>query len=151
MELKILLVIALFYCVPCSMSQTNDSNSTDCSSNFITKNLVNSPDSVAYLFYNSKTWDDEDFFGVDAYLWDHFFTIELYENYPAFEGEYEIEYVVDSEGDVVEFCFIRGINPGVDSVMRDAWNNMPNWQPAMKNGKPVTTKGTFVQSYKNEK
>ncbi len=55
------------------------------------------------------------------------------------------EYVVSETGDVTEVNLIKSAAPLLDNEVRRVIDLMPQWQPGLKNGKPVRVK--YVQSF----
>jgi protein TonB len=52
-------------------------------------------------------------------------------------GKIHISFVVDENGNVSSASIKRGVYPELDNEARRVVSNMPKWQPAIKNGKPV--------------
>ncbi|XOV66742.1 MAG: hypothetical protein ACFHU9_14040 [Fluviicola sp.] len=107
--------------------------------------IVEEPDSGAFLIYKSDQWEDGK--GINDYLWDHFYTIDFTEAFPEFEGVFEYEFVIESDGTITDFCFNKGVNIEVNAIMYAVWEGMPKWEPAVKDGKPVTTRQTMTDTY----
>jgi len=59
------------------------------------------------------------------------------------QGTILVEFIIDSLGKVIEPKIIRSIHPLFDEEVLRVVNIMPDWKPALHEGKPVSTYFVF--------
>jgi TonB family protein len=60
----------------------------------------------------------------------------------AVEGDVSVTFVINKNGRPDQVQFINSLGPEFDKEVIRVINNMPEWKPAMQNGKPVPAKIT---------
>jgi len=55
-------------------------------------------------------------------------------------GRVVVQFIVDTNGAVVEPKVVRSVSPKLDQAALDAVKGMPKWEPGKLNGKPVRVK-----------
>lgn len=56
------------------------------------------------------------------------------------EGDLEVAFIIDEEGNVIEPELLKSLNPTLDAVALRAVRQMPKWKPGTINGRPICTK-----------
>lgn len=56
------------------------------------------------------------------------------------EGDVEVAFIIDEEGNVIEPEIIKHLNPTLDRAVMQAIQQMPKWSPGTLRGKPTCTK-----------
>ncbi|HLO45356.1 MAG TPA: TonB family protein [Leadbetterella sp.] len=53
------------------------------------------------------------------------------------QGKVFVKFVIKADGTIDQIKIAKGVNPDLDNEAMRVVRNMPNWHPAMQNGKPV--------------
>ena len=73
---------------------------------------------------------------VKQWIADHLRYPELAEDY-AIEGEVVISYLIGKDGEMTDVKVHKGLGFGCDEAALAVFENMPRWQPAIRNGEAV--------------
>lgn len=52
------------------------------------------------------------------------------------EGDVEVAFIIDPQGNLIEPQIVKSVHPTLDSVVLNAVKRMPKWKPGKVNGKP---------------
>jgi protein TonB len=64
------------------------------------------------------------------------------------EGVVYIEFVINSDGKVTKAKVLRGVNPALDAEALKYVQKLPDWDPGMNNGTPVSVKKVLPVRFK---
>lgn len=64
------------------------------------------------------------------------------------EGKVVVQFIINEDGRCSDFEVVKGIGYGCDEAAVEAFKKMPNWKPAMVNGKPVRFRAQMAYDYK---
>jgi periplasmic protein TonB len=64
------------------------------------------------------------------------------------EGKVVVQFIINEDGSCSNFEVVKGIGYGCDEAAVEAFKKMPNWRPAMINGKPVKFRAQMAYDYK---
>lgn len=67
------------------------------------------------------------------------------------EGRVLVEFVVKQSGDIADVVVIHKLHPVLDSIAVMTVKNMPSWNPAAVNGRPVDTRHSIPLLFQVEK
>ena len=70
-----------------------------------------------------------------------------YPNTPA-SGRVVVQFVVERDGSISNVKVVRSIDPALDEEAVRVVSSMPNWNPGMKDGKPVRVKYTIPVTFR---
>jgi len=64
------------------------------------------------------------------------------------EGTVYVQFVITEKGKVTQVKVIKGVSTSIDKVALEVVSKMPDWKPAIKNGKPVAYEMTMPIAFK---
>lgn len=64
------------------------------------------------------------------------------------EGKVVVQFIINEDGSCSDFKVVKGIGYGCDEAAVEAFKKMPNWKPAMVNGKSVKFRAQMAYDYK---
>jgi len=70
-----------------------------------------------------------------------------YPNTPV-SGRVVVQFIVEKDGSISNTKVVRSVDPALDKEAVRAVSSMPNWNPGMKDGKPVRVKYTVPISFR---
>ncbi len=64
------------------------------------------------------------------------------------EGKVYIQFVVDVNGEIIETKIVKGVHPLLDQHALEIVKNMPAWNPARIDGKPIKSRFVIPINFK---
>lgn len=67
------------------------------------------------------------------------------------EGTVYVQFIITEKGKVTQVKILKGVSVSIDKVALEIVSKMPDWKPAIKNGKPIAYELTMPIAFKLDK